>query len=469
VTEYFYFANKLQFEKVTCKLNLSYFISSKIRSGQKDGFAATIHLIAMLSIGIGLAATIVSFLIMKGFQETVKNKIYGFSGHLLITKFSMSNSPEEQPMDYNLDIYNNPKQFPFVTHVQEFAHKAGLVKTETDVVGIVVKGVGKSFDVEAFRENIIEGRFLSFPDSGYAHEIVLSKTIANIIEKKVGDEVIVHFFQNPPRFRKLKVVGIYETNLSEYFDSKIIIGDIRLIQRLNDWADSVGGGIEVFIDPNQFQKSSLIDEQVDFEFQEQGWEDPDFLQKTVKRLTVWWTFDEETAALDKARAEIGELNDYDQNIELIKDRYMQVFEWLHLVSRQVNILLAVILIVVCFNMISIILILVMERTQMIGLLKALGSTDGLIRKIFIHNGLNLVLKGLLLGNVIGLGLCFLQYQFRFIKLNPRDYYMSYVPISWHWDIVLWLNVLTLVVVSLILLLPTMAISKIRPIRAIRFD
>jgi lipoprotein-releasing system permease protein len=469
VTEYFYFANKLQFEKVTCKLNLSYFISAKIRNGQKDGLAATIHMIAIFSIGIGLAATIVSFLIMKGFQETVKNKIYGFSGHLLITKFSMNNSPEEQPMDYNLEIYKDRSQFPFVKHVQEFAHKAGLIKTENDVVGIVVKGIGKTFDVSGFQENITDGRFLNFPDSGYANEIMLSKTIANIIEKQVGDDVIVHFFQNPPRFRKLKVVGIYETNLSEYFDSKIIIGDIRLIQRLNDWADSVGGGLEIFIDPTQFDQSSLIREQVEFEFQDEGWEHPNFLQKAIKSFSVWLTFDEETAALEKARAEIGELNDYDQNIELIKDRYEQVFEWLHLVSRQVNILLAIILVVVCFNMISIILILVMERTQMIGMLKALGAPDGLIRSIFIHNGLNLILKGLVLGNILGLGLCFLQYQFKFITLNPRDYYMSYVPISWHWDIVLWLNILTLLVVSIILLLPTMAISRIRPIRAIRFD
>jgi lipoprotein-releasing system permease protein len=161
--------------------------------------------------------------------------------------------------------------------------------------------------------------------------------------------------------------------------------------------------------------------------------------------------------------------DYDLNIEKVSDKYMQVFEWLNLLSRQVNILLIIILIVVCVNMISIVLILVMERTQMIGLLKALGAKDGFIRSIFLFNGVQLVLKGMLLGNVLGLGLCYLQHRFHFIKLNPKDYYMSYVPISWQWDIVLGLNLLTLVIVSVVLLLPTMVISRVSPIRAIRFD
>jgi lipoprotein-releasing system permease protein len=154
---------------------------------------------------------------------------------------------------------------------------------------------------------------------------------------------------------------------------------------------------------------------------------------------------------------------------MISDKYIQVFEWLNLVSRQVNILLAIILIVVCINMVSIVLILVMERTQMIGLLKAIGAQDGLIRRIFIHSGLNLILRGLLIGNCLGLGICYIQDRFKIMTLNPRDYYMSFVPISWHWDVVVYLNLLTLAVVTLILLLPTMVISRIQPIKAIRFD
>jgi lipoprotein-releasing system permease protein len=406
-------------------LNLSYFISKRISGSRQDGFSSTIHKIAIVSIGIGLAAAIVSFLIMKGFQETVKDKIYSFSGHILITKFSMNNSTEEQPMNYQIELYNQQKKYPFIKHIQEYAHKVGVVKTENEALGVLIKGVGESFDTASFSENMVSGRFIHFQDSGYSNQVVLSKTIANKLKKDVGDEIMVHFFQNPPRFRRLKVAGIYETNLSEYFDSRVIIADIKMIRRLNDWSDSLAGGLEVFVrDPEQ---------------------------------------------VDNAGTAIGEMMDYDLNIERVSDRFIQVFEWLELLSRQVNILLGIILTVVCVNMISIVLILVMERTQMIGMLKALGAGNGFIRSVFVYNGINLILKGLLLGNLVGLGLCFLQYRLKIFKLNPRDYYMSFVPISWHWEIVAALNVFTLAVVTIILLLPTMAISRITPIKAIRFD
>ncbi len=383
----------------------------------------------MASIAVGLAASIVSFLVMLGFQETVKDKVYSFSGNLVITKFTMNNSPEEQPMNYHLKIYDNPAMYPYISHVQEFAHKAGLIKAENDeVLGVIVKGVGKSYDVKSFGVNMVEGKFLDMPDSGYAGQVIISRIISDKLKATVGDQIIVHFFQNPPkppRFRRLKISGIYETNLSEYFDSQIIIGDIRMIQRLNDWSDSLAGGVEVFV-------------------------------KDVDQT-------------DDAGFAIGETMDFDLNIERISDKFMQVFEWLHLLSRQVNILLAIILIVVSVNMISIVLILVMERTQMIGMLKAMGANNSFVRSIFVFNGINLIFKGLLLGNLIGIGICFLQYQFKLVKLNPHDYYMSFVPIGWHWDIVLLLNLMTFVVVTFVLLIPTMVIARINPIKTIRFD
>ncbi|MBX2955052.1 MAG: ABC transporter permease [Cyclobacteriaceae bacterium] len=406
-------------------MNLSYFISKRISQQTEEGFAATIYKIAVASIGIGLGAAIVAFLIMKGFQDTVKNKIYSFSGNLLVTKFTMNNSMEETPMLINIDLYNNPQAYPGVRHVQEYAHKAGLIKTDYEVLGVVVKGVGKSYDTVTFQSNMLAGRFIHFPDSGYANEVMLSRTIANKINANLDDQVVIHFFQNPPRFRRLKVVGIYETNLSEYFDGKMVISDIRMIARLNEWADSVAGGIEVFVRDNN--------------------------------------------KIDEVGYAIGETIDFDLNIFSVKDKYIQVFEWLHLLNRQVNILLGVILAVVCVNMISIILILVMERTQMIGMLKALGAHDRLIRSIFVYNGVGLILKGLLLGNFIGLGLCFIQDRFKIITLNPQDYYMSFVPISWHWEMIIILNLLTFLVVSVVLLLPTAIIARINPIKAIRFD
>jgi len=409
-------------------VNLSYFISKRISREQQQGFASTIHRIAVASIGIGLAASILSFLIMRGFQETVKQKVYGFNGHMVVTKFTTSNSSEERPMNYHVDPYDHPEKYPFVTHMQEFAHKPGLIKTDQDeVLGVFVKGVGKSYDVNAFRSSMVEGKFFDFPDSGYARQVVVSKIIARKLNAKVGDDLVVHFFQNPIRSRKLTISGIYETNLSEYFDSKVIIGDIRMIQKLNDWSDSLAGGLEVFVK------------------------------------------DEGPERMEEDAFTISEAMDLDFNVQLISDKYVQVFEWLNLISRQVNILLFIILTVVCVNMISIVLILVMERTQMIGMLKAMGATDKMIRSVFLFNGINLLVKGLVLGNLLGLGLCAIQYYFKIIKLNAHDYYMSFVPISWSWEVVAVLNLVTFFVVTIVLLVPTMVIARINPIRAIRFD
>lgn len=406
-------------------MNLSYFISKRITDQAQDSFSSTIHKIAIASIGIGLAVMIVSFLILKGFQDTVKNKIYSFSSHLQVTKYTMGNSFEETPISTNNEIYNNFHQYDFVKHVQEYTHKAGLIKTEEEVMGIIFKGITPRFDQSNFKSNLKAGRFIEFTTDTYAKEVLISQSIANKLRIALDDEIVIHFIMDPPRVRKLKVVGIYETNLSEYYDDKFVIGDMGLIQRLNNWADSVAGGMEIFI-------------------------------KDVNKL-------------DEAEKRLDEILDYDLYVEQVRDKYIQVFDWLHLISRQVNIFLGIILLVVCVNMISIILIMIMERTQMVGLLKSLGATHAQIRKIFTYGGMQLVLKGLLLGNALGLGLCALQYYFQIIPLNPRDYYMSYVPIGWDWLVILLLNALTFIVVSLIILIPGSVIARINPIKTIKFD
>ncbi len=407
------------------KLNLPYFISKRISGARRKSFSSTIHKIAIFSIGIGLGVLIISFLILKGYENTVTEKIFSFSGHFQVTKFSYGSSYEEPPMNTDTEFYRDYSNLGYISHVQEYAHKAGLIKTEEEVLGVVIKGVGRSFDTAKLAEFIVEGEFLDFPETGYANEIILSRRIADKLNLSTGDETIVHFFMDPPRSRKLLVKGIYETNLTEYFDDKVIIGDINLIRRLNDWGENIAGGLEVFV-------SDL--EQLD-----------------------------EAGELIRASVE------YDQGVENVRDKYIQVFEWLDLISRQVNILLTIILIVVCVNMVSIVIILIMERTTMIGTLKALGSADRLIRRIFTYSGIRLVGFGLIIGNMLGIGLCVLQYYFRWIQLNPQDYYISYVPIGWNWDIILLLNLLTFLVVSLVLILPTMIISGIKPIQAIRFD
>jgi len=432
-----------------------------------DSFSSIIHKIAVGSIAIGLAASIVSFLVMQGFQTAVKNKIYGFSNHLLITKFTMNNAVEEQPFDFKIALYEQPSKFPFVKNVQEYSHKAGLIKTEHEVLGIVFKGVGRSFNQNAFAENIIEGRFIYFSDSGYSKEVLLSKKIANKIDAKVGDDIVLHFFQNPPRFRRLKVVGLYETNLSDYFDGKVLMGDIRMVQQLNGWKQNQAGGLEVAVDLNYFDAFTLWKNSLPIgtnKFSEDE-NDTVFFEQPNNSSS----FDFDQAALDEAVRQIGDTMDYDLNLESVRDKYIQVFEWLDLLKRQVKILLGVIIVVISVNMISVILILVMERIPMVGVLKALGASNRLIRSVFIYNGMSLIAQGLLWGNAIGLGICWLQYQFKIIKLNPHDYFVSYVPIEWSLTTIVGLNLLIFVTVTLVLLLPTRFIMKISPVKAIRFD
>lgn len=455
-------------------MNLSYFISKRIRQAQGNSFSSIIHKIAIASIAIGLAAAIVSFLIMQGFQSGVKNRIYGFSNHLLITKYTMSNAVEEQPFDFNIELYKHPEQFPFVKHVQEFSHKAGLIKTDDEVMGIVFKGVGKSFNVEQFKESLLEGEFIHFSDSGYSNDVLLSRVIADKINAKTGDNIVVHFFQNPPRFRRLKISGIYETNLSDYFDSKVIIGDIGLVQRLNDWSANEAGGLEVLIDLNSFNSFQLWrNDFVNYlaRTQEAIQDNPEVTNKFFGSLSAFmdYKFDFDKVAMEEAAMQIGESMDYDLYLETVRDKYIQVFEWLDLIKRQVKILLVVILVVVCVNMISVILILVMERTPMVGILKAMGAQDKSIRSVFLFNGMNLIIKGLAWGNAVGLGICFLQDRFKLIALNPHDYYMSYVPIEWSWGTVLILNLIVFFTVLIVLLLPTRFITRINPIQAIKFD
>ncbi len=405
-------------------MNLSDFISRKIREESKGTFASSIHRIAVISISVGLLSLLLAFMILGGFQKKISEKIYSFSGHLLISKFTLSSSFEESSIEIKDTLISQLEDFDFVTNWQYFAYKAGLLKTKDEVHGVIFKGVDYSFDTAYFYTNILRGRFPQIDDTKYSSEVALSNRIANYIQKDVGDEIMMFFVQNPPRYRKLKVTGIYETGLEE-FDEKIIIGDINLIRRLNDWNKRSVAGVEVFV--------------------------KDGMDYEVARNVL---FNELEA---------------DLYVENVQDKYLQIFDWLALLNRNVAIFLVLILLVACFSMVSILLILIMERTQMIGILKSMGAPNVLIRKIFLSTGFNLVLKGLFWGNLIGLGLGYLQYRFELIPLDPVNYYMNYVPIEFDLFTIIALNAAVSLMISLSLLIPVRIISRIRPIRAIRFD
>ena len=406
-------------------MNLSYFISKRISEKGTNSFSGMIHKIAIASIGIGLGIMIISFLILKGFQLKIQDKIISFGGHLQITKFTLSRSYEEDPISSQLALFHDYSGYEYIDHIQEFAHIAGLLKANEEVMGVRMKGVSNTFDLSKFEQNIIHGEFPELSGEKTSLDIMISQNIADKLDLNVGDNTLLYFpTQNPPRVRKLNISGIYETGMED-FDEMIILGDIRLIQRINNWPDTLVGGFEIFL--NDFNKA------------------------------------------EQYQVELEDVIGYELYIEKINDKYVEIFDWLSLLNRNVVIFLSLTLFVACFNMVSILLILIMERTQMIGVFKALGAANKLIRRIFIYNGIRLIAKGLLLGNLIGTTFGFLQSKFKFLTLDPKSYYMEFVPIEWNWGIIIILNVLTFIMVSLVLTIPTMIISKISPIKSIRFD
>lgn len=379
----------------------------------------------MASIAVGLASILVAFLILRGFQTTIVNKIYGFAGHMQVSKYTLRSSNfDEPPISLTSDFYTHWREYDFVEHVQPVGYKMGILKTDEAVLGVVFKGVSTDYDTARFAPALVAGRFPHFMDTTYSQEVLLSRRIADQLEKGVGDEIVMYVVQNPPRFRKLSVSGIYETGLED-FDDRMIVGDLGLIQRLNNWPDSLVGGYEVFVkDPS------------------------DMLE---------------------AENQMYDVLDPDLYADTAENKYLQIFDWLGLLDRNVLIFLVLILFVASFNMVSFLLILIMERTPMIGVLKGLGATDLTVRRIFSWNGMRLLAKGMLWGNVIAAGLGLLQSTFKIIPLDAASYYMNHVPVYWDWTAIIVVNILTFVVVNLTLLIPTAVITKIRPIAAIKFD
>jgi lipoprotein-releasing system permease protein len=405
-------------------LNLSYFIAKRISFKRTGGFTGTIHRIAVASVAIGIAVSMISFMILGGFQNEISDKVFSFTGHFQVQRFMSGNAFEESPTSKLSDFYSNYPQNEWIRHVQTYAHKPGLLKGDEEVEGVLMKGIGPDFDSLRFKDSIIKGRFIQFSDSAASNEIILSKKIADKLLLDVGERITMYFVQEPPRFRRFEIVGLYETFL-ENFDDKIILGDIQTIRNLNGWTDDQVGGFEVFV------------------------QDP--------------------SGLDELEEPLYESLDFDLKLIKVTDKYLEIFDWLILLNNNVYIFLGLILFVAAFNMVSILFILIMERTQMIGILKALGAKNKQIRRVFVWNGIRIIGRGLLLGNAISLGFGLLQQNFKLISLDPQSYYMSFVPIYWNWPIFLILNLSVLLVTTLVLFIPAMLISNIQPIKAIRFD
>ena len=364
---------------------------------------------------------IVSFAILEGFRNEIRQKIFSFGAHLQVSKYDTNNSYEGAPISMNIGVTDS---IAGIKQIQAFARKTAIIKTEDEVLGVVLKAVGPDYDMSAMKQNLEAGGLISYTDTASSKDVLISKTVADKLSLVVGEEAIFYFVQNPPRARKLQVKGIFNTGLEE-FDEVFVIGDIKLVRELNNWPDTLVGGIEIVL--NDFDQ------------------------------------------IDQAADQVFEQMNYDLQLEKITDRHAQLFDWLKLLRKNVVIFLVLIIFVASFNMVSTVFIMIIERINMIGVLKAVGATDAQIRQVFYYRGLKLTIKGLIWGNVIGLGFCAIQYYFKIIPLDPENYYMDRVPISWNAGIIIGLNVITLLLTMLAILIPTAMVSRINPVKAIKFD
>lgn len=404
-------------------MNITFFLAEKIKNTKNQTFSSLIIKIGVASIAISISVLLISFFVLFGFKNTIKQKLFGISSHIQISKITLNRSFEEASMPNNLPFLKKIKNNPEIKSINKVGQKSIILKSEEEISGVVLKGVDENYDWSEFETNIIAGRKLSLDKNEIKNEVIISKKIRKDLNLKLNDDLLVYFIQDPPRARKLKIVGIYDTNVEE-LDQVYVLGDLKLIQKINGWDEGQYGHLEVFI--NDLSKLDILKEQL----------------------------------LDQIPVEFQVLK--------ITEILPQFFDWFNLLDRNILMVIVLILVVAAFNMISVLLIMIMERTPMVGLLKSIGTSNRKIQNIFLINGSKIIIRGMIWGNIIGFGLCFLQAKFHFIKLDAANYYMSFVPIEWDFKVAVLINIGIFVAVLLVLIIPTWFIQKINPVKALKY-
>ena len=425
-------------------MNLSRFIANKTAFSEPSAFVGVIIRIAVAGVAIGLAVMIITTSTITGFKNQITDKIFGFWGHLHITNNNITISNAQVPISNSLAFADSLLQIAEVSyqdddgsstqvskggirHIQEYAVASVILNTKEDYEGIILKGIGQDYDWDNLGRYLIDGKPISMVDEEMSDEILISETTSKRMKLTVGQKIIVRYFNNQDIIkRRFTICGIYKTGLIE-FDERFAMVDIRKIQQLLKWAPNEIAGYEVFLD--DIDDLDIMDNYIYYS---------DVLPRGLFAQSI-------------------------------KHKYSSIFEWLELQNINETVILILMIIVCVINMITAILILILERTNMIGILKSLGSTNQSIRKIFLYHGFYIILWGMLIGNVLGIGLCLLQKKFGILKLDEADYYLSVAPIEFNiWSILL-VNVLTVVIVLSALILPTYLITKITPVKALRLD
>lgn len=387
--------------------------------------------IAQLGVAIGLAVMLVTIAVSFGFKYEVREKVVGFSSHLHISNYETAQDYETLPVSADSALISTVLSADHVRSVQRYATKVGVFNTPDDFMGYVLKGVGDEYDMSFYSQYLQEGEVPAFSDSVVSNRILISREIADKLKLGVGDKVDSYFLQGGMRARRYTVAGIYETGFSEY-DRMFVVTDLKAVQMLNRWKPDQVAGIEIMLD--DFSR-----------VEEMNWE--------------------LGALLDRTEDNYGE----QYLVQSVEDINPGLFAWLDVLDMNVWLILALMIGVAAFTMISGLLILIIERTQFIGILKALGASDAKVRKTFLYLAMLIIGKGMVWGNVIGLGLCALQKFGRLIPLNPQDYYLDCVPIAFNWTFILVVNVAMFVLSVLILIVPSQLISRISPTKAMRFE
>jgi lipoprotein-releasing system permease protein len=390
--------------------------------------------IALFGIVLGLVVLILSVAIVTGYKSEVGRKVIGFGSHLQIVNLDSNQSFETSPISQNQPFLSDLKNIEGVRHVQVFATKPGIIRTDDEIQGVVLKGIGPDFDWSFFQENKVAGEPFQVQDTVRSNKVWISKHMADLLKVKIGDNLNMFFIHESeviPRQRKFELAGIYKTSLEE-FDRMFVLVDINHIRRLNNWKNDEISGFEILV--NDFKQLTQQ-------------------EKDVHNLLLRNTTPDRPVL----------------QVISIKEKYRQIFDWLGLLDMNVWVILTLMVLVAGFNMVSSLLVIILERTQMIGILKAMGARNWSIRKVFLYFSVMLILKALVLGNILGIGICLIQQYTHFFKLDPSSYYLEYVPINLTILHLVLLNVGTVIITTLMLLLPSYFITKVSPEKIIRFE
>ena len=414
-------------------MNLELFIAKKIhfsKEGDREVTPPAVR-IAMIGIALGLAVMILSVAIVIGFKKEVRNKVIGFGSHIQISNSDAARSFETRPIAVTDSMIAALADNPDVKHVQRYSTKPGMIKTSDAFQGMVLKGIGPEYGSSFFRRHLVEGEFPQFSDSASTNRVVISKAMADKMKLKLGDKIDTYYIQDEVRARRLTVTGIYQTNFSEY-DNLFLLTDLCLVNRLNKWRPDQVSGVELEL------------------------YDYDKLEEATYRIA-----DEVSRRPDPYGADYCVLN--------VEQLNPQIFAWLGILDVNIWVILILMTGVAGFTMVSGLLIIIIERTSMIGVLKSLGANNLTIRKLFLWLAVFLIGKGMLWGNVIGLAFYFIQKWFGLFRLDPETYYMDTVPVSFNIWIFLLLNVGTLLASVIMLLGPSYLITRIHPANSMRYE